>query len=112
MPGEDHDLKVKLALKWVQANRYEADATVTVTDSRYREGDFRIGMPRGMKGVPGILYLVFAFTHEGEACDPIVRDVSKSIIVPITSCVRDVAAYVLVNGKAAGCDVARVPEAL
>jgi hypothetical protein len=56
-----HSLKVVLDLKWVQGNEFDAKVSVTVTDSCYREGDIKMGLPPGQVGIPEVEYVTFRF---------------------------------------------------
>ena len=59
-------------------------------------------LPPHKEGTGLTEYLSFYFTHEGDVCSQIVRDVSKSIVVKIPSVKREVTAYAVVNGHVAG----------
>jgi hypothetical protein len=110
MPQDVHHLKVKLAVAWKHGDEYEATVTVTTTDSCYRAGELKVGPPPHMAGTGLIEYLSFYFTHEGELCGQIVRDVSKSKMITIPSVKRDVTAYAVVNGQVAGEASEPVPK--
>jgi hypothetical protein len=97
-----HNLEVKLAVVWEHGDEYKATVTVTTTDSCYHAGELKVGLPPHKEGAPLVEYLSFYFTHEGDLCGQIVRDVSKSIMVKIPSVKREVTAYAVVNGHVAG----------
>jgi hypothetical protein len=59
-------------------------------------------LPPHKEGTGLTEYLSFYFTHEGDECGRIVRDVSKTILVRIPSAKREVTAYAVVNGHVAG----------
>jgi hypothetical protein len=103
-------LKTKLSFVWVHGNEFKANVTVTTTDSCYLEGELKAGLPPDTEGAPETEYLSFQFTHEGERCAKIVRDVTKSITSRISPGARDVTAYVVVNGKVAGHASAPIPR--
>jgi hypothetical protein len=102
MSKAQHNLKVKLALGWEQGDEYKATITVTTTDTCYHAGELKVGLPPHQEGTGLVEYLSFYFTHEGDKCGQIVRDVSKSIVVKIPSVKREVTAYAVVNGHVAG----------
>ena len=102
MSKAQHNLKVKLALVWEHGDEYKATVTVTTTDTCYHAGALKVGLPPHQEGTGLIEYLSFDFTHEGDKCGQIVRDVSKSIMVKIPSVKREVTAYAVVNGHVAG----------
>jgi hypothetical protein len=102
MPKAQHNLKVKLALVWEHGDEYKATVTVTTTDTCYHAGALKVGLPPHTEGTGLVEYLHFDFTHEGDECGQIVRDVSKSIMVKIPSVKRSVTAYAVVNGHVAG----------
>ena len=83
MSTTQHNLKVKLALAWEHGDEYKATVTVTTTDTCYHAGDLKVGLPPHQEGTGLVEYLSFYFTHEGDKCGQIVRDVSKSIVVKI-----------------------------
>jgi hypothetical protein len=62
------------------------------------------------EGTGLVEYLHFDFTHEGNECGQIVRNVSKSIMVKIPSVKRSVTAYAVVNGKVVGEAGAPIPK--
>jgi hypothetical protein len=97
-----HNLEVELALVWEHSDEYKATVTVTTTDSCYHAGELKVGLPPHKEGTGLTEYLSFYFTHEGDVCSQIVRDVSKSIVVKIPSVKREVTAYAVVNGHVAG----------
>jgi hypothetical protein len=66
MPKALHNLNVELALTWEHGDQYKA--TVTTTDSCYRAGELKIGLPPRQEGAALVDYLRFAFTHEGDLC--------------------------------------------
>ena len=76
--------------------------TVTTTDTCYRAGELKVGLPPHKEGTGLTEYLSFYFTHEGDRCARIVREVSKSIMVKIPSVKPEVTAYAVVNGHIAG----------
>jgi hypothetical protein len=102
MPTTQHNLEVELALVWEQGDEYKATVTVTATDSCYHAGELKVGLPPHQEGAGLTEYLSFYFTHEGDECRRIVRDVSKSIMIKIPSVKREVTAYAVVNGHVAG----------
>jgi hypothetical protein len=102
MSKTQHNLKVKLALAWEHGDEYKATVTVTTTDTCYYAGALKVGLPPHTEGTGLVEYLSFDFTHEGNECGQIVRDVSKSITVKIPSVKRSVTAYAVVNGHVAG----------
>ena len=102
MSKAQHNLKVELAVAWERDDEYKATVTVTTTDSCYHAGELKVGLPPHKEGTPLVEYLSFYFTHEGDLCGQIVRDVSKSIMVTIPSVKREVTAYAVVNGHVAG----------
>ena len=102
MSKAQHNLNVELALVWEQGDEYQATVTVTTTDTCYHGGDLKVGLPPHQEGTGLVEYLSFYFTHEGDNCGQIVRDVSKSIVVKIPSVKREVTAYAVVNGHVAG----------
>jgi hypothetical protein len=110
VPTTQHNLEVDLALTWEDGDEYKATVTVTTTDSCYRAGELKVGLPPHQEGTGLVEYLNFAFTHEGDLCGQIVRDVSKSIMVQIPSVKREVTAYAVVNGHVAGEAGAPVPR--
>jgi hypothetical protein len=105
-----HKLKVKVSLKWVQGNEYEASVAVETLDSCYHEVDLKIGLPPGTLGIPEIEYLTFTFTHSGGICSDIVKTVTRKINVPFSAAKRSVTAYAVVNGKIVGEDTAPLPK--
>ena len=102
MSKSEQNLDVRLALAWEYGDEYRATVTVTTTDSCYRAGELKVGLPPHKEGTGLTEYLSFYFTHEGGECGQIVRDVSKSIMVKIPSVKREVTAYAVVNGHIAG----------
>jgi hypothetical protein len=110
MSKAPHNLKVELALVWERGDEYKATVTVTTTDSCYHAGELKVGLPPHQEGTGLVEYLSFAFTHEGDLCGRIVRDVSKSIMVKIPSVKREVTAYAVVNGHVAGQAGAPLPR--
>ena len=96
-----HILKTALDLKKIHDDEYEAKVTVTITDTCYKEGPLKHGLPPGMAGIPETAYLTFDFVHEGEFCGQIVHDVTKTIKVSSAG-KRDVTVFVVVNGEIAG----------
>lgn len=111
MPDKAPKLEVHLGLGWKHGNEYEATVTVTTTDTCYHEGDLKIGLPPGMKGIPEVEYLTFSFTHdEGKKCGQLTKKNTKKIVIPFSSGKRDVTAYAAVNGKEAGHDTKPFPK--
>jgi hypothetical protein len=110
MSKAQHNLKVKLALVWEHGDEYKVTVTVTTTDTCYHAGDLKVGLPPHHEGTGLIEYLSFDFTHKGNECGQIVRDVSKSIMVKIPSVKRAVTAYAVVNGQVAGEAGAPLPK--
>jgi hypothetical protein len=110
MPKALHNLNVELALTWEHGDQYKATVTVTTTDSCYRAGELKIGLPPRQEGAALVDYLRFAFTHEGDLCGQIVREMSKSIMVKIPSVKREVTAYAVVDGHVAGEAGAPMPR--
>ena len=102
MPKTQHNLEVELALAWEHGDEYKATVTVTTTDSCYHAGELKVGLPPHKEGTGLTEDLSFYFTHEGDVCGQIVREVSKSITVKIPSVKREVTAYAVVNGHVAG----------
>ena len=102
MSKAQQHLNVKLALVWEHGDEYKATVTVTATDTCYHAGALKVGLPPHQEGTGLTEYLSFYFTHEGDVCSQIVRDVSKSIVVKIPSVKREVTAYAVVNGHVAG----------
>ena len=102
MPKTQHNLEVELALAWEHGDEYKATVTVTTTDSCYHAGEPKVGLPPHKEGAGLTEYLSFYFTHKGDKCGQIVREVSKSITVKIPSVKREVTAYAVVNGHVAG----------
>jgi hypothetical protein len=106
----NYKLKVKLGLKWLEKSTYEATVTVTTTDSCFHAGELTIGLPPGEVGIPETEYLTFAFTHTGEICSDIVRDVTKSIKITSSAGKTNVTAFATVDGKVAGQDTKPFPR--
>jgi hypothetical protein len=106
-----HPLNVQLSLNRAGADLCDAIVTVTVTDTGYRAGELRRGLPPGIEGFPDVEYLSFYFRHENELCGEIVREVTRSQQIPVTSDKRDVVACAVVNGKLAGHASAPLPDA-
>ena len=102
MSKAQHNLEVELALAWERGDEYWATVTVTATDSCYHAGELKVGLPPHKEGTGLTEYLSFYFTHSGDECSRIVRDVSKSILVRIPSGKREATAYAVVNGHVAG----------
>ena len=92
MSKAQHNLEVELALVWEHSDEYRATVTVTTTDSCYYASELKVGLPPHKEGTGLTEYLSFYFTHEGDVCSQIVRDVSKSIVVKIPSVKREVTA--------------------
>jgi hypothetical protein len=105
-----HKLEVKLALKWLHGNEYEATVSVTLIDSCYHELDLKIGLPPGTVGVPEIEYLTYSFSHKGEICSDIVKTVKKSIQITFSTGKPTVTAFAAVNGQVAGSDSKPFPR--
>jgi hypothetical protein len=110
MSKAQHNLKVILALTHERGDEYKATVTVTTTDTCYRAGALKVGLPPHTEGTGLVEYLHFDFTHEGSECGQIVRNVSKSIMVKIPLVKRSVAAYAVVNGQVAGEASAALPK--
>ncbi len=90
MSKAQHNLEVELALAWERGDEYWATVTVTATNSCYHAGELKVGLPPHKEGTGLTEYLSFYFTHSGDECPRIVRDVSKSILVRIPSGKREV----------------------
>jgi hypothetical protein len=110
MVGTAEGLKAKLSFVWVQGNEFKANVTVTTTDACCLEGDLKVGLPEGADSAPETEYLSFHFTHEGERCGQLLRDVTRTITSRMAPGARDVTAYVVVDGKVAGQTSAPIPK--
>ena len=110
MSKAQHNLEVELALVWEHSDEYKATVTVTTTNSCYHARRAQGRLAASQEGTGLTEYLSFYFTHEGDVCGQIVRDVSKSIVVKIPSVKREVTAYAVVNGHVAGEAGAPVPR--
>ena len=95
-------LNVRLSLDAADAGSCNAIVTVTMTDTGYRAGELRRGLPPGMEGFPDVEYLTFYFRHEDQLCGELLCDATRSLAISISDEKRDVVACAVVNGKLAG----------
>jgi hypothetical protein len=104
-------LKVSLRLRWVAGDDYLARVTTQVTDSCYKVGKIKLGLPPGVMGMPEYDYITLELTHAGQHCAPIVTDSVQEIGgVKASTGKIGVTAFVLVNGEIAGSEHQAFPK--
>jgi hypothetical protein len=106
-----YHLDVALTLKRSHDNVYDAKVSVTVPDACFHAGKLRLGLPRGMMGIPEAQYLTFPFKRdEGAVCAQMLSTVSQTVSVTYNDAKPKATAYAVVNGKVAGSDTKPFPR--
>jgi hypothetical protein len=112
MPNDSqYHLEVELSLENIGENNFEANVSVAITDTCFKEGELVKGAPSDIGILPENQYLTFYFTHEGKICGDVARTISKEIEVSFEPGMSAVVALVLVNGQLAGSASQPFPDA-
>ena len=110
MPKIQH-LNVKLRLRWLKGDEYEANVDTEVLDSCYKPGKIEVvNNPPGIVGLKDHVYILADFTHKGQQCSQVVRKVTQKIEPVHSTGKRFVTAFVRVNGKFAGFASKQFPK--
>jgi hypothetical protein len=107
-------LGVKLQLKWVKQDDYEATVSTEFLDTCYQAVSIKLGMPPGMAaGIPEIQYITAVISHDtnGKQCGQIVTWHAQTLAnVPSAGKPFGVTAYVVLNNKIVGMDHQKFPR--